>query len=30
MLYRAGFDIINAEYGEHFMATYLCKRVEKR
>lgn len=26
MLYRAGFDIENADYGDNFMAVYLCRK----
>jgi putative AdoMet-dependent methyltransferase len=29
MLYRAGFDIIDAAYGDHCMATYQCRKVER-
>lgn len=30
MLYRAGFDIIDAAYGDHCLATYLCRKGERR
>jgi putative AdoMet-dependent methyltransferase len=29
MLYRAGFDIEDARYGENFMAVYICKKARK-
>lgn len=30
MLYRAGFDVIDAQYGEHCLATYVCRKGERR
>ncbi len=29
MLYRAGFDIEDARYGENFMAVYICKKARR-
>lgn len=30
MLYRAGFDIENADYGDNFMAVYVCRRAREK
>lgn len=29
MLYRAGFDIVNADYGDYFLAAYLCAKTRE-
>ena len=29
MLYRAGFDIESADYGENFMAVYVCRKARQ-
>lgn len=30
MLYRAGFDIDRADYGDHFMAVYVCRKARQK